>query len=83
MCCSLLNQSSVLGHVGCFSDFLATNNATMNNFVHIYFILLEVDLQYQFLDGFLECSVNAYIVVLALGKFPSTWVMPLCLPSNV
>ena len=40
MCHSLFNQSSVLGRVGSFPNFVIKNKATMNNFVHIYFCIV-------------------------------------------
>ena len=41
MCQSLFNHSSMYGHLVSFKYFASTNTATMNNFVHVYFHIVE------------------------------------------
>lgn len=68
MCHSLFNRSSMLGCLGSFPNSVVTNNATMNSFVHIcFFVLLEVDLQYKFLNGIsgLKCKCTQLCQILA------------------
>lgn len=58
----------MLGRLGSFPNSVVTNNATMNSFVHIcFFVLLEVDLQYKFLNGIsgLKCKCTQLCQILA------------------
>lgn len=76
----IVYSASPLLYLGGFQCFAVTNNAAVNNFVHLYcFIFMEFYLQGKFLEmRLLGQMVNEYEYLLAIAKFVFIGVVPFC-----
>ena len=70
------------GKLGCFQYFAIMNNAAMKNFVHMYFVLLEVYLWSRFLEcGLLDQEINTCSFVIYC-QLPLERVVSFFIPTS-
>ena len=71
----LFSHSPISGHLLSIQYFAIINHVTINNFMHMYFILSEVS---QSKVGLLGQQINAYVVLLDVAQFPFKGFVTFC-----